>query len=120
MDALQRAKMAALAASELKADDVVLLKVSEITLITDYLVICGAPTSIRVKAIADHIRRRLADGGIKPLGVEGYDEGLWVLLDYGDVIVHVFREDEREYYALERLWGDAQPIPVEAVDAAFK
>lgn len=118
LDALQRAELAALAASETKALDVLVLKVSDLTLVTDYLVICSGPTSIRVRAIADHVRRRMAEAGSKPLGVEGYDEGLWVLLDYGDIIVHVFREDERKYYALERLWGDGERIRIEALDTA--
>lgn len=118
MDALQRAKMAALAASETKASDVLVLNVGSITLITDYLVICSGANTVQVQAIADNIRDRLAKAGVRPTGVEGYENGLWVLLDYGDVVVHVFREDERSYYGLERLWGDAEIVHMDALDEA--
>ncbi|HEY8449085.1 MAG TPA: ribosome silencing factor [Bacillota bacterium] len=116
MDALQRAALAAAAASEKKANDVRVLDVSSITLVTDFLVICSAGNSIQVRAIADHVEERLEAQGRQPRGIEGYKEGRWVLLDYGDVIVHVFLQEEREYYSLERLWGDAKPVDVEAVE----
>lgn len=80
------------------------LEVKALTSITDYFVICSADTDIQVKAICDTLRQELP---IKPWRMEGYDHLRWVLLDYVDVVVHIFRTDERHYYNLESLWADA-------------
>jgi len=73
----------------------------------DTFVIMSAPSAVRVKAIVDCIEKNLKEEGIYPKHKEGYKEALWVLLDYGDILVHVFHEDTRKFYQLERLWGDA-------------
>ena len=80
---------------------------------TDYFVICSANTATQVRAIADNIEEKLAEQGAAFLHKEGYREGEWVLMDYGDVIAHIFMQEAREYYALERLWGDAKLTPYE-------
>lgn len=87
------------------------------TLIADYFVIASGASQRHVKALADRVLEGVrGDGrdGRKPSHVEGYEAGLWILLDYGDVVVHVFRETERAFYGLERLWGDAPVLEAEA------
>ena len=87
-----------------KAKNVVSLNVKKLTNITDEFVICSSDTNIQVKAIADSIRKNTDH---KPVRIEGYEHLNWVLLDYIDVIVHVFKTSERNYYNIEKLWGDA-------------
>ena len=98
------------AASDKKAEDVTVLNVSEVTTIADLFVICSGRGERQVQAIADGIVERLTASGRRPLGVEGYAEGRWVLVDLGDVVVHAFVPEERERYRLERLWGDAPVV----------
>ena len=87
-----------------KAENVVSINVKNLTNITDEFVICSSDTNIQVKAIADSIRKNT---DYKPVRIEGYEHLNWVLLDYIDVIVHVFKTSERNYYNIEKLWGDA-------------
>tara|TARA_Y100000748_G_scaffold29684_1_gene21962 strand:+ start:413 stop:808 length:396 start_codon:yes stop_codon:yes gene_type:complete len=87
-----------------KAENVISLNVKDLTSITDEFVICSSDTNIQVKAIADSIRRNTDH---KPIRIEGYEHLNWVLLDYIDVIVHIFRTSERNYYNIEKLWADA-------------
>ena len=96
------------AASDKKARDIVLMKMAELTTATDYFVICSANTATQVRAIADNIEDELEKQGKSFLHKEGYREGEWVLLDYGECVAHVFMTESREFYALERLWGDAE------------
>jgi len=93
-----------------KAMDVVVLDMADASSITDYFVICGGGSQRQVQAIADAIDEQLKQAGITSLGVEGYREGHWILMDYGDVIVHVFSQETREFYDLERLWANAPKI----------
>ena len=90
-----------------KAENVVSLNVKKLTNITDEFVICSSDTNIQVKAIADSIRKNTDH---KPVRIEGYEQLNWVLLDYIDVIVHVFKTTERNYYNIEKLWADAPKI----------
>ena len=101
------------AASDKKARDIVVMDMQGLMSSTDYFVICSANTATQVRAIADHIEEKLAEQGAAFLHKEGYREGEWVLMDYGDVIAHIFMQEAREYYALERLWGDAKLTPYE-------
>jgi ribosome-associated protein len=87
--------------------DLVILEVKELSSVTDYFVICSGKSDRQVKAIAAHVEEKLEKRGIVPLGVEGKREGRWVLMDYGDVVVHVFYQPIREFYELERLWSEA-------------
>jgi len=107
---IARASRVAEAALDRKAQDVVALDVSELTSYADTFVIATATSDRHARAIAEAVREAEAALGGKPLGVEGYDEARWVLIDLGDVIVHVFLADVREAYDLERLWSDAQAI----------
>lgn len=91
--------------------DIVLLDVEEAFFLSDVFVIATGSSRINVQALADHVEERLTDHyDIKPLRVEGRTQGEWVLVDFGDIIVHIFQETAREFYSLERLWGDAGRI----------
>jgi len=96
------------AASDKKARDIVVMDMQGISSSTDYFVVCSANTATQVRAIADNIEEELAEKGAAFGHKEGYREGEWVLMDYGDVIAHIFRQDAREYYAIEQLWGEAK------------
>ena len=105
---------AAEAASSKKAERIVILDVSELLVITDHFLICSGNNERQVRTIADEIEKRLQqDRGAKPFRREGQREGRWILLDYVDFVVHVFGLEERDYYDLERLWGDAPVIEFE-------
>lgn len=101
------------AAGEVKAGDVAVLDIGGISVICDYFVIASGRSTTQVKAIAEHIEKKLGKLGIPWPGREGYQEGRWILLDYGDVVVHVFLEAEREFYNLERLWRDAEVVSLQ-------
>lgn len=106
-EARRLAMVAARAADSKGARDVVVLEVGDILVVADEFVIASAPNDRLVKAIVEEIERVVAETGYaKPLRVEGLDDLHWVLMDYGDVVVHVFLEETRDYYQLERLWGD--------------
>ncbi len=99
-------------AEEKKASNIVLLDIRKVSIIADYFVICSGNSDRQVKAIARDIEDNLEKQDIRPHSKEGLDQGRWVLLDYGDVIVHVFAPFEREYYQLEKLWSNAQTVLV--------
>ena len=111
------ATVAALAADEKLAADVVVLDVSEQLVITDCFVIASAPNERQVNAIVDNVEEKLRAAGRKPVRREGTREGRWALLDYVDVVVHIQHNDERNFYALERLWKDCPIVPVEGIGA---
>lgn len=106
-------KIAYQAAADKKAKDITVLSISEVSTLGDYFIICSGGSIPQVKAIAEHIEAKLVAQQIYPLRREGLREGEWVLLDYGDLVVHVFKDKERNFYNLERLWGDAKPLGVE-------
>lgn len=116
-EAVEIAQTAARAADQKLASDVVVLDVSEQLVITDCFVIASAPNERQVGAIVDNVLEKLAAAGQKPTRREGTREGRWVLLDYVDVVIHVQHSDEREFYALERLWKDCPTIAVAGVGA---
>ena len=98
------------AVEDKKANHVVALEIGKVSIITDYFVICSANSKVQVQAIGDHVKKVLGEEGIHPRSVEGLREGTWALLDFGNVVLHIFQEDERRYYNLEKLWGDAKLI----------
>ena len=102
------------AALEKKALDVLVLDLRKASAFTDFFVICTGANIRQVQAIADAVQQALARSGTKPALVEGYDRAEWILIDYFDFIFHVFTPATREFYALERLWGDAERIEVSA------
>jgi ribosome-associated protein len=101
---------AARAANDKQATDIVILDVHDIIVITDFFVICTAGTQRQVRTVIDAVESSLKGIGVKPLRREGEPEAGWWLLDYVDVVVHVFGEEERDYYDLERLWKDAARV----------
>ena len=108
---------AAQAAADKLASDILLLDVSEQLVITDVFLLASAPNDRQVKAVVDEIQDRLRELGAKPVRREGAQEARWVLLDFGDIVVHVQHEEERVFYALERLWKDCPVIPFVDRDA---
>ena len=118
MNSKQVALVAAEAAGDKKAEDIVALDVSQLLVVTEYFVIATGRTNIQVRAIADEVEEQIrAKAGEKPIGREGVGENKWVLLDYGDVVVHVFQPEERDFYRLEKLWGDAPRLSIPVADA---
>jgi ribosome-associated protein len=113
MSGRRTAQRAARAALDKKAVDLTVLDVQGVSSVTDYFLVCSGKSTPHLRTIIDAIRTELKADGVRPLHAEGRPESGWVLLDYGDVLVHVFLEDTRAYYALERLWGDAPSVPIE-------
>src|SRR3954452_7342628 len=95
------------AADDKRAEDIVVLNMKGISLVADYFIICHGNSDRQVQAIADEMKEKAEENGCHVKRMEGYDEARWILIDMGDVIGHVFHRDERGYYNLERLWGDA-------------
>jgi ribosome-associated protein len=114
LNSLEAALLCAAAADEKKAFDIVILDLRKLTYITDYFVICSGSNTTQVGAVADWIGHCLAGEGVRTSHIEGEGETRWVLMDYGDVVVHVFEEETRMHYRLERLWADAPRVPVPA------
>lgn len=105
------AKLAAQAADDKKAENIQVLKMPEIMVDTEYFVVCSASTQVQIRAIINSITGALEDEGADLLRYEGRGDNNWALLDYGNVVVHVFLEEDRQYYALEKLWADAKRVP---------
>lgn len=112
MDSKALLKTIVKAADDKKAEDIVVLNMQGISLITDYFLICQGTSEKQVQAIAREVKSAAEKTGLDVKKMEGFEEARWVLIDMGDVIAHVFHKDERNYYNLERLWGDA---PIENI-----
>ena len=115
VDIPARVRTAVDAIQDRKAVSLQVLDLSEISEFTDYFVLATGGSERQVRAIADGVVEKLKEDGNRPLHVEGYDHGQWVLLDYGDFLVHVFTEPLREFYRLDRLWADAPDVTTEFV-----
>ena len=113
MEAARVAELAARAIVARKGLDPVILDLQGITLIADYFVIASGASTVHVQAIASHVEAVLEEAGLQFLHREGRDAARWLLLDYGAVVVHIFQEEDRRFYDLERLWRDARVIKVE-------
>lgn len=103
----EKALQCAQSALDKKAYDLVILKVSALTSVADYFILCTGRSDTQVRSIGEAIQEALAAEGEKPLAVEGVAHGQWILMDYGDVVVHIFYEDVREFYNLDGLWAQA-------------
>ena len=108
-----RVREAVAAAEDRKAVDLRVLHVEQVSDFTDFFLICSGTSERQVQAIADAVQEKLREERVRPLHVEGYSRGQWVLLDYGDFVVHIFQEEPRRFYSLERLWGDAPDVTAE-------
>lgn len=116
----EKAFLCARAALVHKTVDLVILEVKKLSSFTDYFVILSGNSDRQVQAIASDIEEKLGKEGLRPLGVEGKQEGRWVLLDYGDVVIHIFYHPVREFYDLERLWSDAPRVELPPVKKVRK
>lgn len=104
------AVLAAQAAEDKKGKDLLLLDVSKLTAISDYFLIISAESNIQVQAIANFVEATLSEKGFKPIAREGFSHASWIVVDYGDLVVHVMHEKEREFYKLERFWSNATTV----------
>jgi len=106
----EKVRLSEVALLDARAVDPLLLDMHELTLITDYFLICHGTSNVHIRGLADAVRDAFEERGVRPLGVEGYKDASWILLDYGDLIIHIFAEEERASYSLERLWSDAPQV----------
>jgi len=116
--AIELLQIAARAADDKQADDLVALDVSEPLALTDIFLLASGRSERNVVAIAGEIEDKMLEAGARTLRREGRAEGRWILLDFGDVVVHVFHDEDRQYYSLERLWSDCPAIPLDVVNAS--
>lgn len=114
IESAEMAQLAALAADEKKARELRILDIRSISTVADYFVICSGTSSTHVRSIADNVEEQLEKRGLRKHHMEGYQNGRWILLDFGEVVIHVMQEDERSFYSLEHLWGDAVEVAVMA------
>jgi len=91
---------------EKKAKDLNIIDIREISILADYFVICSGTSTTHIKTLADEVEEKMLEAGIELLHKEGYNSARWILLDYGEVVVHIFHEEDRQFYNLERLWAD--------------
>jgi len=110
MKAIEKARLCLDIIEERKAIDPILMEVSRLTSFTDYFLVASGASTRQVLAMSQHMARRLRDQGFKPFGIEGEQEGHWVLMDYGDVVIHIFYQPVREFYDLEGLWAEAPRV----------
>jgi len=109
---LAKAFIAVQAAANKKAENMRILDLREISSFTDYFLVCSGMSDRQVQAIADSISIELKEDAFTPIAMEGYREGRWVVLDYGDFVCHIFQDALREYYDLEQLWHEAKRVPI--------
>ena len=109
-DVLTAIKAAYNAVSDKMGDDIVVLDIRDVSIISEYFIIASANNSNQLKAMSDHIQEKLHELGVRVRHVEGMQSARWILLDFGHIIAHLFCKEEREYYRLEKLWGDARPL----------
>lgn len=107
MNSKDLARVAAKACDDKRGDDIVLLDMQSVSLIADYFLICEGTNERQVQAIARAVKEQAEENGIEVKRMEGFDKARWVLVDLGDVVCHIFHREDRDYYNLERLWGDA-------------
>ncbi|MCL1804601.1 MAG: ribosome silencing factor [Clostridiales bacterium] len=116
MESKELAILSAQAMDQRKGSKITVLKVEDLSTLTDFFVVGTGSNRIQTQALADNIEDVLSKaGGIRPNRIEGLQEGRWILMDYGQVIIHIFQEDERNFYNLERLWADAPALPMEEI-----
>ncbi len=113
MNSLELAKKAAAILDNKKAEHLNVIKIDDISSLGDYFVIGSATSSTHVRSLADELEEKLKEEGVAPARVEGYRSNSWVLLDYGSVVVHIFTQDARDFYDLDRLWADGQQVRFE-------
>ena len=95
-----------------KAGQLKLLRVNDRTVVTDYFVICTGNSNTHIKSLSGEVEYKLGEKGVKPMGIDGYDSGLWIVMDYGNVMLHIFNREQRDFFKLEKLWADAEDIDI--------
>lgn len=108
----QRLEIIIKALDSKRAEDIQLIGIKELTIVADHFIIANGTSTTQTKALADEVEFQLKQKGIEPIRTEGYQGASWIVLDYGDIVVHVFNKDMREYYNLERLWQDGEQIDI--------
>lgn len=98
-----------------KAGQIKLLRVNDSTVMTDYFVICTGNSNTHIKSLSGEVEFKLGEMGIHPLGNDGYDSGIWIVMDYESVMVHIFNREQRDFFKLEKLWADAEDISIENI-----
>jgi ribosome-associated protein len=99
-----------------KAKDVKVIDIRQLTTIADYFIICSGTSTTHIKTLSDEVEKKLVEKNERPLRREGYNSARWILLDYGDIVVHIFHEEDREYYNLEHLWQDGKTIVFDSIN----
>ena len=112
MDSKQITKIAFDALEDKKGVNIKVIDISSISILADYFIIAGGTNENQVKALADNVEEKLAEDEIMPKQIEGYDNANWILMDYQDVIIHIFNEQDRLFFDLERIWSDGQLVDV--------
>jgi ribosome-associated protein len=113
----EKTRLCAVTADSKKAEDIVILNIQPLSSVADHFLICSGMSDRQVKAIADAIEEELAKNGEKPLATEGYQEGSWILIDCVDLVIHIFDDETRHFYNLERLWRRAERVEVPGVSS---
>ncbi|NLM75391.1 MAG: ribosome silencing factor [Clostridiaceae bacterium] len=99
--------------SDKKAKDIKVIDISKLTAIASYFVIASGTSALHVKSLADNVEEKLSETEVYPLKIEGYNSARWILMDYNDIVIHIFHEEDRAYYDLERLWQDGQEVYID-------
>ena len=115
MTALEKVKVAVRALDAKKASDIRVIRIGDITVIADYFVFAGGTSTTQVKSLSDEVDYQLGLLGEQPLHTEGYQSANWIVLDYGDVVIHTFYKETREFYSLEKLWSDGEEIDIKTL-----
>lgn len=115
MTSYEQVKLIAKLLDNKKATDIDVLEIGNLTSLGDYFVIASGASNTQVQTLAEEVEDRMAEAGVEPRRIEGRSSAVWVLMDYGDVIVHIFHKDTRDFYCLERLWADAVKLDLETI-----
>ena len=107
-------KIAANSLNEKKAKEIEAVKIDKLTVLSEYFLICTATSSTHVRALCDEVEDKLEESGLRPHHIEGRSTG-WIVLDYGSVIIHIFNRTEREFYALDKMWSDGEPVEISEI-----
>ncbi len=111
-ESLDKVKIIVSALEDKKGEDIRIIDISEISVLADFFVITNGTNKNQVQALADNVEEKLANDGIYPKNIEGYNSANWILFDYNDVLVHIFDKENREYYDLERMWRDGKIVEI--------
>ena len=112
-NAKEMVKTAVAALQDKKGEDIRVIDISGVTVIADYFIIASGNSSTQTRTLAEEVEYQMSQAGVEPNRKEGYNGSNWVILDYGDIVVHIFYKETRDYYQLERLWADGEKIDIE-------